>query len=112
MRTRLPVCCPSHRALAAKWWRWCLWPRCRGSACQLPPGIPLGANQQTPRLRSILEGLLEDRLLDDPAQLHFALQPGARAGSPVWVAVCDRSWLRDHLQALEAARPTRIARGT
>ena len=70
---------------------------------QLPPGIPLGANQQTPRLRSILEGLLEDRLLDDPAQLHFALQPGARAGSPVWVAVCDRSWLRDHLQALEAA---------
>ena len=70
---------------------------------QLPPGIPLGAHQQTPRLRSILEGLLEDRLLDDPAQLHFALQPGAEAGSPVWVAVCDRSWLRDNLQALEAA---------
>ena len=74
---------------------------------QLPPGIPLGPTSR-PRLRSILEGLLEDRLLDDPAQLHFALQPGARAGSPVWVAVCDRSWLRDHLQALEAAgRPYR-----
>lgn len=70
---------------------------------QLPPGIPLGPSHQTPRLRSILEGLLEDRLLDDPAQLHFALQPGAQAGAPVWVAVCDRSWLRDNLQALEAA---------
>lgn len=70
---------------------------------QLPPGLPLGASQQTPRLRSVLDGLLEDRLLDDPAQLHFALQPGAQAGVPVWVAVCDRAWLRAHLQALEAA---------
>ncbi len=70
---------------------------------QLPPGLPLGASQQTPRLRSVLDGLLEDRLLDDTAQLHFALQPGAQAGVPVWVAVCDRAWLRAHLQALEAA---------
>src|SRR6218665_559433 len=31
----------------------------------LPPGLPLGAGQQTPRLRSALEGLLEDRVLDD-----------------------------------------------
>ena len=70
---------------------------------QLPPGLPLGASQQTPRLRSVLDGLLEDRLLDDTTQLHFALQPGAQAGVPVWVAVCDRAWLRAHLQALEAA---------
>ena len=70
---------------------------------QLPQGVPLGAGQQTPRLRSVLEGLLEDQLLDDPAQLHFALQPGARAGEPVWVAVCDRAWLREALQVLEAA---------
>ncbi len=69
----------------------------------LPPGLPLGAGQQTPRLRSVLEGLLEDRVLDDAAQLHFAIQPGAQAGSPVWVAVCDRAWLRENLQALEAA---------
>lgn len=69
----------------------------------LPPGLPLGAGQQTPRLRSVLEGLLEDRVLDDAAQLHFAIQPGAHAGSPVWVAVCDRAWLRENLQALEAA---------
>lgn len=70
---------------------------------QLPPGLPLGPGQQTPRLRSVLEGLLEDRLLDDAAQLHFALQPGAQAGQPLWVAVCDRAWLRENLQALEAA---------
>ena len=70
---------------------------------QLPQGVPLGAGQQTPRLRSVLEGLLEDQLLDDPAQLHFALEPGARAGKPVWVAVCDRAWLREALQVLEAA---------
>lgn len=76
---------------------------------QLPPGLPVGAGQQTPRLRSALEGLLEDRVLDDAAQLHFALQPGARAGEPAWVAVCDRAWLRENLQALEAAG-RRVAR--
>ena len=76
---------------------------------QLPPGLPLGAGQQTPRLRSVLEGLLEDRVLDDAAQLHFAISPGAQAGAPVWVAVCDRPWLREHLQALEAAG-RRVAR--
>lgn len=70
---------------------------------QLPPGLSVGTGQQTPRLRSALEGLLEDRLLDDAAQLHFALQPGARAGEPIWVAVCDRAWLGENLRALEAA---------
>src|SRR6218665_1824310 len=44
----------------------------------LPPGLPLGAGQQTPRLRSALEGLLEDRVLDDVGQLHFAIEPGAQ----------------------------------
>lgn len=66
----------------------------------LPQGLPLS---NAPRLRAVLEGLLEDRLLDDPAQLHFALSPGARAGESAWVAVCDRAWLRQALQALEAA---------
>lgn len=28
-----------------------------------------------PRLRAVLDGLLEDRLLDDTAQLHFAIRP-------------------------------------
>ncbi len=72
--------------------------------------LPQGVGRQSPRLRAVLEGLLEERLLDDPDQLHFALQPGARAGTPAWVAICDRAWLREALQVLEAAgRPaTRV----
>jgi general secretion pathway protein L len=60
----------------------------------------------SPRLRSVLEGLLEERLLDEPSQLHFALAPDARDGSPMWVAACDRAWLRGWLQLLEASRHT------
>jgi general secretion pathway protein L len=55
------------------------------------------------RLRAVLDGLLEDRLLSDTAELHFAIEPGGRAGQTVWVAACDRSWLRGWLQALETA---------
>lgn len=65
--------------------------------------LPKGVTAASPRLRAVLEGLLEDRLLDEPEALHFALQPQPRAGSPVWVAVCARQWLRDAVQALEAA---------
>ena len=65
--------------------------------------LPQGVGPQSPRLRAVLEGLLEERLLDDPATLHFALPPDARSGSAIWVAVCERAWLRAALQALEAA---------
>lgn len=71
--------------------------------------LPQGVGPQSPRLRAVLEGLLEERLLDDPAALHFALPPGARPGSAssassaVWVAICDRAWLRASLQTLETA---------
>jgi general secretion pathway protein L len=58
------------------------------------------------RLRAVLEGLLEERLLDDTSQLHFAIEPQPRADAPVWVAVCDRAWLRGALQALEQAGRT------
>lgn len=75
----------------------------------LPPGtLNKGLFQEgnAPRLRSVLDGLLEDRLLDDPAQLHFAIEPGAQAGAPIWVAACDRAWLHAWLAALEqAGRP-------
>jgi len=73
---------------------------------QLPKGT-LGRRlfqaASTQRVRAVLDGLLEDRLLDDTAQLHFALAPQARDGSPVWVAVCDRAWLYGALQVLEQA---------
>ena len=65
--------------------------------------LPQGALAQASRLRAILEGLLEEHLLEEPTRLHFALQPGAQSGSPAWVAVCDRAWLHEALQALEAA---------
>ncbi|MCD2512884.1 type II secretion system protein GspL [Comamonas endophytica] len=67
----------------------------------LPAGIAVGTRNATARLRSVVEGLVEEHLLDEPEELHFALQPGARAGQEAWVAVCDRAWLRSHLQALE-----------
>lgn len=55
------------------------------------------------RLRSVLDGLLEERLLGETADLHFALEPGGRSGQRLWVAACDKAWLRSWLQALEAA---------
>lgn len=59
-----------------------------------------------PRLPAVLAGLLEERLLDDPEQLHMALAPGAVADgcTPIWVAVCQRVWLQRCLQALEQAQ--------
>ncbi|MFC5609523.1 type II secretion system protein GspL [Variovorax soli] len=73
----------------------------------LPPGS-LGSSG---RLRSVLEGLLEERLLDETDAVHFALQPGAKPGEPAWVAVCNRAALRDVIQAVEATgrRVSRIA---
>jgi general secretion pathway protein L len=78
---------------------------------QLPAGtLPKRwmKDRSTPRLRAILEGLLEDRLLDDPSQLHFALQPNPRNEEPVWVAVCNRTALRTALQDLQlSGKPVR-----
>lgn len=72
--------------------------------------LPQGSMSGAVRVRSVLNGLLEDRLLDEPELLHFALEPGARAATPAWVAACNRIWLRSVVQALEAAgrRVTRI----
>ena len=72
-------------------------------AVELPRGVGAGS----PRLRPILDGLLEDRLLDESEQMHLALAPAlapSPGGGRVWVAVCDKTWLRGHLQALEAAQ--------
>jgi general secretion pathway protein L len=65
--------------------------------------LPKGLGPRSPKLRAVLEGLLEDRLLDEPENLHFALEPRPQAGAPVWIAVCDRAWLRAAMQTLEAA---------
>jgi general secretion pathway protein L len=51
--------------------------------------------------------LLEDRLLDDPQQLHIVLAPESetitRVGGETLVAVCDKQWLRDAIAPLQAA---------
>ena len=66
--------------------------------------LPKGIGPGSARLRPALEGLLEDRLLENAARVHFALDPAARdAGGDCWVALCDRAWLKSHLHALEAA---------
>lgn len=67
---------------------------------ELPQGVQAGS----PKLRAVLDGLLEDRLLDDADRLHLALAPSASADGRFWVAACERAWLREHLQALEAAQ--------
>lgn len=73
-------------------------PACRLSwhSVELPKGVGSGS----PRLRAVLENLLEDQLLDEPSRLHLALLSGP---SGFWVAACDRAWLSSHLQALESA---------
>jgi general secretion pathway protein L len=63
----------------------------------------LSGERANTRLRAILEGALEDQLLDDPAQLHLALQPQATSDATVWVAACDRGWLKGVLSSLAAS---------
>lgn len=71
--------------------------------------LPVGAisrslfQEGAGRLRSVLDGLLEERVLDETAQLHFALEPQARPGTSAWVAACDRAWLHAWLAELEQA---------
>lgn len=64
----------------------------------------------TSRMRSALEGLLEERLLDEPRTLHFSLEPHATLGSTVWVAACNKAWLQAALHTFESAgrRVTRV----
>jgi general secretion pathway protein L len=58
------------------------------------------------RLRAVLDGLLEDRVLDETSNLHFAIEPRPRADEPVWIAACDRAWLHAWLATLaQAGRP-------
>ena len=58
------------------------------------------------RLRAALDGLLEDRLLDDTHAMSFALSPDASTGKAapgVWVAACDKAWLTGAIASFEKA---------
>jgi len=56
------------------------------------------------RLRAALEGALEDRLLDEPGQLAFAVGPPRGPDGGLLVAVCDKAWLQDTLTFFEQAQ--------
>jgi general secretion pathway protein L len=58
------------------------------------------------KLRAALDGLLEERLLDDTNAMALALSPEAQAGKATagaWVAACDKAWLNAAIQACDAA---------
>ncbi len=55
------------------------------------------------QMRQALAGLLEEKLLDDTEQMHFAVEAQATGGESAWVALCSRPWLSRLLAALEAA---------
>ena len=64
----------------------------------LPPGAARSA-----RLRAVLEGLVEEQLLDDVADLHLALHSPLPAQGLVWLAACDKAWLLDCVREVEQA---------
>jgi general secretion pathway protein L len=74
------------------------WQRLSWHAVTLPP-------QSSGRLMAVLQGVLEEQLLDDPANLHLAVAPhtSPRQGGPTVVAACSRQWLQLALAPLEAA---------
>lgn len=86
-------------------------PACRLSwhRLSLPKGtLKAGLLQESSsaRLKAVLDGLLEESLLDDTSQLHLAIEPQPSGHEPVWVAACDRAWLHAWLAALaQAGRP-------
>lgn len=59
------------------------------------------------RLQAALAGALEENLLDDAADLHFALAPNAaaamKAGQPFEVMACDKAWLKSQCDKWQAS---------
>jgi general secretion pathway protein L len=55
------------------------------------------------RLRAAIAGVLEEQLLEDTENLHFALAPNTVAGQTGWVAVVDKTWLKAELTELDKA---------
>jgi general secretion pathway protein L len=69
-------------------------------AATLPTGTLKAAAS---RQRSVLEGLLEEQLLDEPAHVHLALPPKGHAYATTWIAACQAAWLTQALAPLRAA---------
>ena len=65
--------------------------------------LPAGLRRSRQALPAVLAGLLEERLLEDPSQLHLALPAASAQDDRPWVAACQRNWLQQQLQTLQAA---------
>lgn len=65
--------------------------------------IPLALRRQGKRIEVFIRNALEDAVLDEQSDLHFALVPNWVREKAAWVAVCNRFWLRGHLEGLAAA---------
>lgn len=89
-----------------------LWPATARALLVLPAAdvgwqavaLPRGA---AGRQRPALAGLLEEKLLADPEDCHFALapdtaRPGEASEGSRWIAVVDRAWIRALLATIEA----------
>jgi general secretion pathway protein L len=67
------------------------------------------------KMRAVLDGLVEEQLLDDISDLHIALfrhaASSTNAVNAVWLAVCNKAWLTAQIQQIQGAghRLSRIA---
>jgi general secretion pathway protein L len=56
------------------------------------------------KLRALVDGLAEELVLDDTAQLHISLyRPKTGDTGKAWLAVCNTHWLAEQLQSFQAA---------
>ena len=67
------------------------------------PKLPRSTAQT--KLRAVLDGLMEEKLLDDTEKLHLALwqQNRADGSTQPWVAACDKAWLAAAIQDFQTA---------
>jgi general secretion pathway protein L len=84
------------------------WPAAQEVVLLVPAGMLSWHRVTLPRLPrhrwpQALAGLLEDQLLAEASSLHFAVAPETTPGAPTWVAVCDKTWLTQAVEALHAA---------
>lgn len=55
------------------------------------------------KLRVALEGVLEELVLDDPAELAFAVAPQAQEKNATWIAVYEKAWMKTVLESFDLA---------
>jgi general secretion pathway protein L len=74
-------------------------------AAQLPK-MPRTSSSE--KIQTMLAGVLEDHLLDEPEKLHLVALPSLKTASSMeglsWVAAMDKAWLQEQVASLQAAR--------